>query len=125
MSNEENTLNAGSSPAKRTNFPSESENSGACDTETTQNNARIRRREHALPKTHPASGQVLATIYGKSKAYPAYRLAWRVTGKRRMERFHTYSEAKSRADALVKELAQGSHVTALTASAGNRCAGRS
>jgi integrase len=60
-------------------------------------------------------GQVLATLYGKSKAYPAYRLAWRITGKRRMERFQTYSEAKRRADALVKELAQGSQVTALTA----------
>jgi integrase len=60
-------------------------------------------------------GQVLATLYGKSKAYPAYRLAWRVTGKRRMERFQTYSEAKRRADALVKELAKGSQVTALTA----------
>jgi integrase len=59
-------------------------------------------------------GQVFATIYGKSKAYPAYRLAWRVTGKRRMERFQTYSEAKRCADALVKELAQGSQVTALT-----------
>ena len=32
-----------------------------------------------------------------------------------MERFQTYSEAKRRADALVKELAQGSQVTALTA----------
>ncbi|MGO8701101.1 MAG: hypothetical protein ACLQVY_25700 [Limisphaerales bacterium] len=59
-------------------------------------------------------GQALATIYGKSKAYPAYRLAWRVTGKRRMERFQTYGEAKRKADALVKELAQGTHVTALT-----------
>jgi integrase len=64
---------------------------------------------------HRPRGPVLATIYGKSKAYPAYRLAWSVTGKRRMERFKTYSEAKRRADELVKELAQGSHVTALTA----------
>jgi len=68
-----------------------------------------------FPKRIRHRGQVLATIYGKSKAYPAYRLAWRVTGKRRMERFQTYSEVKRRADALVKELAQGSHVTALTA----------
>jgi hypothetical protein len=37
-----------------------------------------------------------------------------VAGKRRMERFQTYSEAKRRADALAKELAQGSQVTALT-----------
>jgi integrase len=55
-----------------------------------------------------------ATIYGKSKAFPAYRIAWKVAGKRRMERFQTYSEAKRRADAIVRELAQGSQVTALT-----------
>jgi integrase len=67
-----------------------------------------------FPKRIRHRGQVLATIYGKSKAYPAYRLAWRVAGKRRMERFLTYSEVKRRADSLVKELAQGSHVTALT-----------
>jgi integrase len=67
-----------------------------------------------FPKRIRHRGQVLATIYAKTKAFPAYRLAWRVTGKRRMERFQTYSEAKRQADALVKELAQGSHVTALT-----------
>ncbi len=67
-----------------------------------------------FPKRIRHRGQVLATIYAKSKSYPAYRLAWRVAGKRRMERFQTYSEAKRRADALVKELAQGSQVTALT-----------
>jgi hypothetical protein len=67
-----------------------------------------------FPKRIRHRGQVLATIYAKSKSYPAYRLAWRVAGKRRMERFQTYSEAKRRADALTKELAQGSHVTALT-----------
>jgi integrase len=67
-----------------------------------------------FPKRIRHRGQVLATIYAKTKAFPAYRLAWRVTGMRRMERFQTYSEVKRRADALVKELAQGSHVTALT-----------
>ena len=67
-----------------------------------------------FPKRIRHRGQVLATIYAKSKSYPAYRLAWRVAGKRRMERFQTYSEAKRRADALTKELAQGSQVTALT-----------
>jgi len=67
-----------------------------------------------FPKRIRHRGQVLAVIYGKTKAFPAYRLAWRVTGKRRMERFQSYSEVKRRADALVKELAQGSHVTALT-----------
>jgi integrase len=68
-----------------------------------------------FPKRIRHRGQVLATIYGKSASYPAYRLAWRVAGKRRMERFQTYSEVKRRADALVKELAQGSQVTALSA----------
>jgi integrase len=67
-----------------------------------------------FPKRIRHRGQVLATIYAKSKSYPAYRLAWRVAGKRRMERFQTYREAKRRADALTKELAQGSQVTALT-----------
>ncbi len=59
-----------------------------------------------FPKRIRHRGQVLATIYAKSKSYPAYRLAWRVAGKRRIERFPTYSEAKRRADALTKELAQ-------------------
>ena len=36
MSNEENSQKAGSSPAKRTNSPSESRNSGASDTDLTQ-----------------------------------------------------------------------------------------
>src|SRR5580698_4109680 len=67
-----------------------------------------------FPKRIRYRGQVLATIYAKTKAFPAYRLSWRVGGKRRMERFQTYSEVKRRADALVKELAQGSQVTALT-----------
>jgi hypothetical protein len=67
-----------------------------------------------FPRRIRHRGQVLATIYGKTKAIPAYRLAWRVTGKRKMERFKTYSEAKSSAEALVKELAKGSRVTALT-----------
>ncbi len=54
-------------------------------------------------------------IYGKAKDYAFYRVAWRAGGQRRMKNFRTYSEAKSYADALVKELAQGSQVTALTA----------
>jgi hypothetical protein len=33
-----------------------------------------------FPKCIRHRGQVLATIYGKSKSYPAYRFAWRVAG---------------------------------------------
>ncbi len=63
---------------------------------------------------HRKNGPVLATIYGKSNSYAGYRLAWLVAGQRRMERFKTYSAAKKRADALVKELGQGGQATALT-----------
>jgi hypothetical protein len=54
-------------------------------------------------------------IYGKSKSYPGYRVAWHVACQRKPERFRTNGEAVCRADALVKELAKGSHVTALSA----------
>ena len=35
-----------------------------------------------FPKRIKHRGRVLATIYGKSKSYPAYRVAWTVAGKR-------------------------------------------
>ncbi len=53
-------------------------------------------------------------IYGKKPGYPFYRVAWYVTGQRRVKQFATYSKAKEFADALVKELAKGSQTTALT-----------
>jgi integrase len=56
-----------------------------------------------------------AVIYGKSKAYPFYRLAYRVNGRRRMASFATYSEAKGEAEKKVRELAGGSQVAALSA----------
>jgi integrase len=87
---------------------------GIGDTETTHKTPESAEEQVRFPKRIRHRGQVLATIYAKTKAFPAYRLAWRVTGQRRMERFQSYSEVKRRADALVKELAQGSHVTALT-----------
>jgi integrase len=53
-------------------------------------------------------------IYGKKPHYPFYRVAWYVSGQRRVKQFPTYSAAKSFADATVKDLAQGSQRTALT-----------
>jgi site-specific recombinase XerD len=53
-------------------------------------------------------------IYGKKSDYPFYRVAWYVTGQRRVKQFATYSKAKDFADGLVKDLAQGSQATALT-----------
>ncbi len=104
----------GSNPLSRTIFTREAKNPSAGDTNTTQKTPDSETDNMRFPKRIRHRGQVLATIYGKSKSYPAYRLAWRVAGKRRMERFQSYSEVKRRADALVKELAKGSQVTALS-----------
>ena len=59
-------------------------------------------------------GHVFVTIYGKSRNYPRYRLAYYVAGRRRQRTFNTYSEAKAEADKLAKDLATGSEATALT-----------
>lgn len=53
-------------------------------------------------------------IYGKQKSYPFYRVSGYVAGKRRMQSFTIYSEAKAAADNLVREIATGSQVSALT-----------
>lgn len=52
-------------------------------------------------------------IYGKKPDYPFYRVAWYVTGQRRVKQFAAYSGAKGFADKLVKDLAEGSQATAL------------
>jgi hypothetical protein len=69
-----------------------------------------------FPKRIRHRGQVLATIYAKSKSYPAYRLAWRVAGKRRMERFQTYSEAKRRAGLRFRRTCAGKYGAGTAAS---------
>jgi hypothetical protein len=56
-------------------------------------------------------GKYLATIYGKTKARPDYRVACSVSGRRRMKTHRTYGEAKRHADGLVRELAKGSQVS--------------
>jgi integrase len=56
-----------------------------------------------------------ATIYGKGKNYPYYRLAYYAAGKRHIRNFRTYGEAKTEADRKVRELANGSQAAALSA----------
>ena len=68
-----------------------------------------------FPKRVKYRGRVLVTIYGKSKSYPLYRVAWTASGRRMMQAFRTYSEAKLHADAKKTELVQGSAAAALTA----------
>lgn len=60
-----------------------------------------------------------AKIYGKSKAYPFYRVAWRVDGKRMMKNFRTYSDAKAHAERMVADAGTGSRAHALTAGQAN------
>ncbi len=55
-----------------------------------------------------------ATIYGKSKRYPFYRVVYRADGKRRMKSIAAYAEARDFAEKKVRELAEGSKVPALT-----------
>jgi integrase len=66
-----------------------------------------------FPKRIKYRGKTLAVIYNKTKARDSYRVAWHVAGRRRMASFPTYSAAKKHSDALVKDLAKGSQVTAL------------
>jgi site-specific recombinase XerD len=56
-----------------------------------------------------------ATIYGKGKNYPYYRLAYYAAGKRHIRNFRTYGETKTEADRKVRELANGSQAAALSA----------
>jgi hypothetical protein len=55
-----------------------------------------------------------AKIYGKSAAYPFYRVCYYAAGKRHVRSFSTYSEAKTEADAKVREIANGTQTIALT-----------
>jgi hypothetical protein len=49
-----------------------------------------------------------ATIYGKTKNYPYYRVAYYAAGKRRILNFKTFGEARIKAESIVRELADGS-----------------
>ena len=67
-----------------------------------------------FPKKLKHRGRALATIYAKKPGRPYYRLYWRVNHKTRQKEFRTYAEAKRAGDKLVRDLANGSQVTALT-----------
>jgi integrase len=97
----------------RTIFPQQIEETGVTDTAATQETAESESAKVKFPKRIKHRGRVLATIYAKSKGRDSYRVAWQVAGRRRMASFPSYSLAKRHADALVKDLANGSQVTAL------------
>jgi hypothetical protein len=57
-----------------------------------------------------------AKIYAPAGKYNYYRLAYTTAGKRRMQTFAAYSDAKAAADRIVRDMASGSQAAALTAS---------
>jgi integrase len=98
----------------RTTFPLENSESDKNCTDFAQNPARPSDRRVKFPVTikHRASK---AKIYAPAKNFAYYRLSYAVAGKRRMQTFATYSEAKDAGERIVREIAQGSQAASLTA----------
>ena len=107
----------GSSPTFGANFNGQSAVSAASDTVSTQETPESEGKGLKFPKTVKHRGKHLVTIYGKSKAYRQYRVAWSVSGKRQMKAFAHYGGedgALKAAEKLAADLFKGSRVTALT-----------
>ena len=114
MSNERKGVKVGSSPTFGANFSSEIEGFQKSDTIQTQKNACSGRKVKFPQVIRHRKAE--ATIYGRTDYYPKYRLAYRVAGQRRLRTFETYSDAKTEAERIVRELAGGSQAAALTGS---------
>jgi len=56
-----------------------------------------------------------AKIYAPAGKFAYYRVAYATAGKRKMQTFAAYSDAKAAAERIVRELANGSQAAALTA----------
>jgi hypothetical protein len=97
-----------------TTFVEENKDSVATCTEFAQSKARSPDRRVRFPVTVEFYDQ-RAKVYAPAKNFAFYRVAFKVDGKRRMLTFGTYSEAKTAAEAKVKELHKGQKSSALTA----------
>src|SRR5271170_3049491 len=86
-----------------------------CCTEFAQNPARPADRRVKFPVTirHRTSK---AKIYAPAGKFAYYRLAYTTAGKRRMQTFAAYSDAKTAAERIVREMANGSQAASLSAS---------
>jgi len=96
-------------------FPQQIEEFRTPDTDLAQKPAQSEQRKVKFPQVI-RHRKVEATIYGKSRKYPRYRLAYYVASQRRLRTFATFSEAKTEAERIVRELASGSQAAALTGS---------
>ena len=83
-------------------------------TEFAHKNTRTADRRVRFPVTirHRTSK---AKIYAPGGKFAYYRLAYTVAGKRRMQTFPAYTDARKAAERVVRELANGSQAAALTA----------
>ena len=99
----------------RTIFPNEIGGSQEVCTEFAQNSARSADKRVRFPVTirHRSSK---AKIYAPAGKFNYYRVAYTVAGKRRMQTFAAYSDAKAAAERIVRDAANGSQAAALSAS---------
>jgi len=99
----------------RTIFPQEIEGVQEVCTEFAQNSARSADKRVRFPVTirHRSS---TAKIYRPAGKFAYYRVAYAVAGKRRMQTFAAYSDAKAAAERIVRDAANGSQAAALSAS---------
>jgi integrase len=95
-------------------FIGENEDSPATCTEFAQKPVRNPDRRVTFPVKVEYYDQ-RAKIYRPASNFPFYRVAFKVAGKRRMLTFGSYGEAKTAAEAKVKELHKGQQSSALTA----------
>jgi len=105
---------AGSNPVGHPKFVEEISKSADPRTGPAQKTAESETRKMRFPvKVRHRKAE--ATIYGKTKSYPFYRVTGYVHGNRVMSHFATYSEARIKADNLVREIADGSKSAVLSA----------
>jgi len=98
----------------RTNFPQKNEEACNVRTDSAQFPNETESRKMRFPKLIKHR-RFEATIYGKTGNYKYYRVAYYAAGKRKIRNFKTFGEAKSEAERIVRDLAQGSQSAALSA----------
>lgn len=86
---------------------------GPSRTDPAQHSPRSRKSHVKFPVTIEHR-KIEAKIYAKTESYPFYRVSAYVGGKRRVSSFASYTEAKTAAENLVRDIAAGSQAAALT-----------
>jgi hypothetical protein len=108
-----NRVVEGSSPSSGAINARENEEFSEPRTDSAQLSA-VSPRKGKFP--HPGRFRTLAgVIYGKSESYPFYRMAVRVAGKRVVRSFQTFTDAKTEAEAKLRDAAKGNQSAGLSA----------